>query len=744
MDILSYILGKKNSGSNTGGSGGTGGSGSSNASVFVKGGGTVVDPTQNYSRLYFNTKLSNEEVMALMNNLELNFQGTMNMLYITDRFDMIVAMVGADDGVYALSSESSGILFAINGNLIDESITFTGWNPDIDFSNGIEIIGNTTIGTELPIEGGGSILIGANNDKIVNLFSSEPIKKSVNKGLSGVYDGANLEVGSTHIDVSSLLDENKLPLNIDVVDNNLIPRNIVEGVSILGVEGTYSAHGLENELVDRTLTTYTNNRVTSVGEYVFYNHKNLTTANFSNATNIGQYAFFNCANLISANFSNATNIGDSAFSKCFKLTSIDFPKATDIGQYAFQDCTSLTDIDFPEAINIGQHAFHYCSLLTNANFPKVTHIYLSAFTECSKLTSINFSNAVSIGDNAFNGCYSLTSIDLPKATSIEQYAFYGCKGVTNLNIPEVTNIGHHAFGNCSGLTEVYLPKANYIYNAAFIGCDNLTSINAPLVTELKIAAFQNCPRLADVNLPLLTHTEDSVFSRCPNLTSVVFPNVINIGSYTFQNCTGLNSVDAPKATYIGDYAFVNCGSLININAPLLNSVRSSSFQQCTSLTNVSFPLATFIEINGFYNCDNLTSVNVPLVTRIKPKSFVNCYSLIKLFISQSDKVCSLSNTDAFNNCFHILGTTDATYNPEGLKDGYIYVPASLLSQYKVATNWSSFASQIIGHEDLEAGTSLPDYTTTDFTTQTWYSDERLTTVVTEVATTGKYYCRLEA
>ena len=335
MDILSYILGKKNSGSNTGGSGGTGGSGSSNASVFVKGGGTVVDPAQIYSRLYFNTKLSNEEVMALMNNLELNWQGSMNMLYVTDQFDMIAAtvVVEADYSAYALASESSGYLFAINGKVIDEGIAFTGWNPDIDFSNGIEIIGNTTI-TEIPTDQG-PMLIGANNDKIADLFSSEPFKKSVNKGLSGVYDGNNIEVGSTHIDVSSLLDENKLPLNIDVVDSNLTPRNIVEGVNILGVEGTYSAHGLENELVDRTLTTYTNNRVTSVGDCAFYDHKNLTAVNFSNVTNIGERAFYNCASLTSINFSNATNIGDNAFSKCFKLTSIDFPKATDIRRYAF-------------------------------------------------------------------------------------------------------------------------------------------------------------------------------------------------------------------------------------------------------------------------------------------------------------------------------------------------------------------------------------------------------------------------
>ena len=115
-----------------------------------------------------------------------------------------------------------------------------------------------------------------------------------------------------------------------------------------------------------------------------------------------------------------------------------------------------------------------------------------------------------------------------------------------------------------------------------------------------------------------------------------------------------------------------------------------------------------------------------------------------MFISQTDQICSLDRADAFYNCYHIQGITDATYNPEGLKDGYIYVPASLLSQYKVATSWSNVASQIIGHEDLEAGATLPDYTTDNFTTQTWYSDERLTTVVTEVATSGKYYCRLEA
>lgn len=659
MDILSYILSKKNNGSNTGGSGGTGGSGSSNASVFVKGSGTVVDPTQNYSRLYFNTALSNEEVKALMNNIELNWMGMLAILYYTNQSDMIGVIMSKDSDIYVLTSGSSGILFAINGNLIDESITFTGWNPDIDFSNGIGIIGNT-IGTEIHTDDGSLVQIGVNNDKIVELFSSStPIKKSVSKGLSGVYDGTNLEVGSTHIDISSLLDENKLPLNIDVVDNDLIPRNIVEGVNILGVDGTYNAAGgRENDLVDRTLTTYTNNSVTSVGDYAFYRQKNLTAVNFSNVTNIGQYAFYDC---------------DS-------LTSINSPKVTDIGQYAFDECPSLTTADFPEATGINQ----------------------CAFSSCASLTSINF----------------------PKVTSLAQYTFSGCKSLITADFPEVTGIDSHAFSYCSSLTTADFPK---------------------VTSSINLAAFYYCEKLVSVNLPNATGIGETAFSHCSSLTRVDFPKVAYLKKNAFMDCSSLTNVNIPVATDIGDYAFCRCSSLTEINLPKAVHLRERIFEDCASLTNVDFPEASYIGYDVFRGCTNLTSVELPKARTIKTGAFVSCYSLTKVFIDQAEQICTLEQpTATFGNCYHILGTTDATYNPEGLKDGYIYVPASLLSRYKVATTWGVVASQIIGHENLEAGAALPDYTTADFTTQTWYSDERLTTVVTEVTAAGKYYCRLEA
>jgi hypothetical protein len=50
-------------------------------------------------------------------------------------------------------------------------------------------------------------------------------------------------------------------------------------------------------------------------------------------------------------------------------------------------------------------------------------------------------------------------------------------------------------------------------------------------------------------------------------------------------------------------------------------------------------------------------------------------------------------TGMFNTCYHILGTTTATYNPSGSKDGYIYVPSSLVDSYTANSKWSTYATQ---------------------------------------------------
>ena len=127
-------------------------------------------------------------------------------------------------------------------------------------------------------------------------------------------------------------------------DSNLIAGNIKSGVSIFGVNGTYEGSGsgggtsVEDELITRTVSNYTNDRCTSIGSYAFNNCTKLTTISFPAATSIGEEAFKNCNKLTTISFPAVTFIGSSAFRNCYSLTTISFPIATSIGSYAFNNC----------------------------------------------------------------------------------------------------------------------------------------------------------------------------------------------------------------------------------------------------------------------------------------------------------------------------------------------------------------------------------------------------------------------
>ena len=244
------------------------------------------------------------------------------------------------------------------------------------------------------------------------------------------------------------------------------------------------------------------------------------------------------------------------------------------------------------------------------------------------------------------------------------------------------------------------------------------------------------------NIEVDPQQEEAIVSR--QIATYTNDRFNAIPYYAFGYCRNLKNVSFPNAVRISNHAFYYCDILEHVDIPLADTIDGYAFSYCGMLDIITFPQVTHIYEEAFYRASHLTEANLPKLTYISTKAFSECYELIKIFISQTDSVCSLGNKNAFSYCYHILGETDSIYNPNGLKDGYIYVPASLLSQYKVAKNWTTYATQIIGHEYLEAGTSLPDYTTSSFTTQLWYSDEKLTNVVTYVATSGTYYCKLSA
>ena len=97
---------------------------------------------------------------------------------------------------------------------------------------------------------------------------------------------------------------------------------------------------------------------------------------------------------------------------------------------------------------------------------------------------------------------------------------------------------------------------------------------------------------------------------------------------------------------------------------------------------MDLPAATSIGTNAFYGCSSLTTVALPAVTSIGAGALRNCSALTSLTLPKN-QVATLSNISALQGTPIASGT------------GYIYVPDNLVDQYKAATNWATYANQIL-------------------------------------------------
>ena len=156
-------------------------------------------------------------------------------------------------------------------------------------------------------------------------------------------------------------------------------------------------------------------------------------------------------------------------------------------------------------------------------------------------------------------------------------------------------------------------------------------------------------------------------------------NVTNMRTmfYYCQNLQSIPLLDTSNVTNM-DSMFYYCQNLQSI--PQLNT---------SKVTNME---------NMFHNCEKLQTIDL---THMKIKSALysshmcdNCHSLTKFIIRNMDTIPPLEST-AFDSCYHFTGTTNATYNPQGLKDGRIYVADAKVDELKQAANWSVYADIIV-------------------------------------------------
>lgn len=174
--------------------------------------------------------------------------------------------------------------------------------------------------------------------------------------------------------------------------------------------------------------------------------------------------------------------------------------------------------------------------------------------------------------------------------------------------------------------------------------------------------------------------------------------VTTLGMNVFSNCTQLTVVDVPAVVTTRDGAVSGCTKLSEVNFPALTSLGWRMFNGCSSLTNLKLPKVSSVNDRVFTDCSALRVADFSALTSLNSSAFNNCYNLIALVL-RSETVATLGNTNVFTNCYHILGTTHTTHNPNGDKDGYVYVPSTLVDSYKTATNWSTYTTQFRALED---------------------------------------------
>lgn len=372
------------------------------------------------------------------------------------------------------------------------------------------------------------------------------------------------------------------------------------------------------------------------------------------------------------NDNNVTSIRPRGFKNCHKLKQAKFDNVTTIKDEAFAECTSLVSFSAPLATELGPNAFYNCNLLEEVDFQEVTELN---------------------NGNIFENNFVLKTVNMPNLTSVGNEVFRYCRSLEHVDFPNLTSVGERAFNN-SGLTEFNFPKLTSIEAGAF-AYTNITEISLPNFTTIGATAFSYCDELLTADFPDLTRSYNTV-SYCKKLQSVNMPNVTEINQGEFRSCYQLTSISLPKITTIPGNAFESSG-IVNFDLPNVTRIYSKGMRS-TAAEKIHFPSVTAVENLGFESNTQLTTVSFSSKVYFNQYAFQSCNQL-RALILRSEELCTAGNRYLFPYCYHILGEVNATHNPNGDKDGYIYVPSALVESYKTATNWSYYADNFRALED---------------------------------------------
>jgi hypothetical protein len=333
--------------------------------------------------------------------------------------------------------------------------------------------------------------------------------------------------------------------------------------------------------------------------------------------------------------------------------------------------TSLGDLSplMVETIDISK-ATH----LTRLKVGDATDGYINA-----NLTSLTLGNNNLLKSIDMRNCINLAqAIDASGCISLEE-AYFDNTSITSLRL-----------ANGSGIKRLHLPAT--VTNLTLRNCTELTEFVIPTYANITTLRLENNSDVIDP-LAILSIMADNSRVRIigfdwemTNAELDEFIDMLDSMRGIDENGNNVNQAQVGGKIYVAEInstvlsrAKKYVGLTIEYGSVFLNSTRLVERTLSGDYVN---DRVTSVGDSAFYSMASITSVDLANVSTIGANAFNGC-STMTTIILRSPTICTLANANAFTNTPIAKGT------------GYICVPSNLVDSYKSATNWSTYAAQII-------------------------------------------------
>lgn len=163
----------------------------------------------------------------------------------------------------------------------------------------------------------------------------------------------------------------------------------------------------------------------------------------------------------------------------------------------------------------------------------------------------------------------------------------------------------------------------------------------------------------------MTSIRESALRGLASMKTLTIPDTVeSLGSYCVYQNTNLETFNGGSGlTTLFGYCFNGCTNLATVNLKSVKTLKAYVFNDCSSITSIVLP-------------DNIEKI----------EGYVFKNTNLTTLVIKATAPPTTTSTSLLQNTPIASGT------------GYIFVPNSVVNDYKSANNWSTFASQIKGYD----------------------------------------------